>query len=95
MKMYAVHKGTSGILITHNPHDQSVSQKDWTVRKDFVFSDEELVIDPVRLHNAEFNGNPVPETYESNLAARGYAVFTPRETPRYSLAVKYTDIEVC
>ena len=90
MKIYKVKKGTQGLLRTYKP-DGSVTHTTWIVRKDIVFGDHELVIDPVRLHN-----HPDATVLGAALAARGYSVFMKEAQIKYGLAVKYTEVEtVC
>lgn len=90
MKIYKVKKGTKGLLRTHKP-DGSVSHVNWFIRSNMTFGDHELIIDPVRLHN-----NPESTVMGAALAMQGYSVFMKEGQMKYSLAVKYDEVEtVC
>ena len=87
--MYAIYKGTDGILVTHHTDGRETEAKEVTVNEDQLFDADELVVDPTVAYE-----NPTRlDSIETDLAWQGYSVFTSRKTPRYSLTVKNEDIE--
>lgn len=85
--MYNVKKGTEGYLLEYKGNN-TVHERSWIVRKDVSFSDMDLVMDPIFLHN---NPDKVDlNKYSHQWAARGYFVFRNGD---YALIVHFNDVE--
>jgi len=89
---YLVKKGTVGKLIEINPNQDAVI-KDWTLRKEIVFSNS--LIDPIVVKTMVEDAQ---KSLAGTLAKQGYALFggdsgNDRKA-RFVLAVPYDQIEL-
>lgn len=96
MKLYRVVKGTQAKLITQEPMKDCDIQ-DFVVRRDAMFSDHQVLGDPIRLSNDPSclpEGSPI-----FRLVKQGYTIFTNSdgggiENEKYFLAVLYDRVSV-
>jgi hypothetical protein len=103
MRSYEVSKGTKGLLLS-NQHDvKTISgglfsgdwdTKDFTTTKELMFCGEEMLIDPIRIHNGNSGVTARDTIYE--LATRGYVVFAIdyTKTQKHLLAIPYSMVGV-
>lgn len=96
MKIFNVPKGTVGLVLIQEP-DQDMTTENWTVRKDLVYTDEHILVDPVRLANygASACGYDKDSPAE-RLARDGYIVFSEisNQKSKYMIAVRYDQVNI-
>lgn len=94
MRTFTIPQGTTGLVLIQEP-EVDVTIKNWQTRKMLYFTDENVMVDPIKLANF---GNVVYEkgSHAARLAKDGYIVFshTPSAESRFMVAVRYSDVRV-
>ena len=94
MTTYNISIGTPGILLTQ-PEMADLETQEWNARKNMSLTDENVLVDPMRLH--QFGETVYPKgSRAAKLAAADYLVFSPsgKSDSQYMFAVLRTNVHI-